>query len=913
MSGQTAYILDFQDVRKIRQTWTNIQNNNKYHKDLFVTRAYANLIAGSPFLKYIFTTDAMMREHSLLFGEMLSSVVTYLHSPIMVNEYLTQFINKNEEFIANAVKYLEPMGVALTQTIKQWIGKIDPELECAWVQLYLYIAVFIMDNTQYPDADLSSCANSTSGEEASPTSRSYASVSPSNSDQEADDVQPLNIKRLNTWTSSPPSVVSSGSSCSDGSGILQIDLRKNEKYKGFRRDSNSSLFEVKIPTSSTFEKPPLITGMTTPRASSPSNASFASFGTAISTVGHVPFDPRGHKKSSSRFSMTDSLSSNTDTDVPVRRRPFMSQDQFTDYDTNYGTAAEDLEDYMSSTFGSSGSSNSDNDRNDRANTMNTFSSDSTSSTTTTTTANAPRFKFKKPTTVITNDDDVEFTEKEPKGFGFDPRQKGHRRNNSVSVSPENSPTTTGSQWRIVDDEEDPYAGEISAARTASRLPPRLLDHSSFGLKGLSVIEETEDDDTASSRYEDDTCTRSSNYSGDVSGTASSHEEESSEASTLSLHNSDYSLAMEVNNLSSTASRKQASPVLESTLSQLQPPPVPPKMSSIHSGSSSGSATVSGVSSAHTVATAMSQGVYRNKLASSSSLLVGTAGSSNQKRVSLGFMRSSYVLKKEMEEHSFGSSGSSPAHNPFGSPERSASLTSLRARSSVDLTEHMSRNRTISGSSPYVTRLNQDEDTTTLNYTTTGGSLIARLSPTQSLLDLDPRKGGFAPCGISNKYAKNSVQKSMGCVPITQEVGFREKGFKAAFIALFSGGNNKSHIKASREPNHKSPMLKQSIQTILQNIEQHNKAAAKQNKSQHMEKPLPPNPNGKLYKLSTSSIYSFKKFSESSSSVNSSDSSVSGFSFFNKKKNDQYITASKYTKRNPKKNKYSVTSTPYSIL
>ncbi|KAG7195463.1 uncharacterized protein KQ657_003225 [Scheffersomyces spartinae] len=894
MSARTTYILDFQDVRKIRQTWTNIQNNNKYHKDLFVARAYANLIAGSPFLKYIFTSDAMMREHSMLFGEMLSSVVTYLHSPIMVNEYLIQFISKNDDFISNMVKYLEPMGVALTQTIKQWIGNIDSELECAWVQLYLYIAVFITDNTHYPEADLSSETQSVLGEELSASSPSGASFSPSpsSSENETEDVQPLNIKRLNTWSSSPPSVISSGTSSSDGSGILHIDLRKNDKYKGFRRDSNTSLFEVKIPTSSTtFEKPTKpadLNGMLSPRASSPSNASFASFGTAISSVGHIPFDPRGHKKHHSRqTSMTESFTSGMETDVPERRRPFMSSDQFTDYDVNYGTAVEDLEDYMSSNF-ANGSSNSDNDRNERSSTMNTLSSESSGAT--------PKFKFKKPATVITNDDDLEFIDKEPRGFGFDPRLRGHRRTNSISGSSDESPSPTSSQWRIVDDEEDPYAGEISSARIASRLPPRLLDHSSFGLKGLSVIQETEnDDDVASSRYEEEeVCTRSSNYSGDVSGTASSHEEESSEASTLSLHNSDYSLAMEVNNLSSAGSRKQPSPVLESApLGSLT---APAKMSSIHS-STSGADTISGSPSTHTVATAMSQGVYRNKLASSSSLIVGTNGGSNQKRVSLGFMRSSYVLKKEMESQHGSSVGSSPQTNPFHSPDRSVSLT-LHARSSIDLTENMSRSRSIGSSHPK--RSNHNES-----------SLLDKHSPTQSLINLDPRKGGFAPCGINNKYAKNSVQKSMGCVPITEEVGFKEKGLKAAFIALFSGGSNKSHLKAPKSSHHKSPMLDQSIKTIKQNIEYNNKTMEKQKKTS--EKPLPPNPSGKLYKLSTSSIYSFKKYAESSTSVNSNDSSVSGFSFFNKKKNEQYVTAARYTKRNPKKNKYMVTSTPYSIL
>lgn len=188
---------------------------------------------------------------------------------------------------------------------------------------------------------------------------------------------------------------------------------------------------------------------------------------------------------------------------------------------------------------------------------------------------------------------------------FDPRKKGHRRTPSdLSLNMElrsvsGSSGSSGFSASSGAEDDDACDYQIDFSQSIKRNP--VFDSNSFGIKGLAPIVESEHDDE--SHYSDG----SSGYN-----RKTSEDEYSSRTSSLSLHNLGY----------------------KSSVSSSHSP-----VEKIHKQ------TVSDVSS---MAPISNPYPMLNRAFSSSVPSFSLQGSSGQ-RASLGFMRSSFILKKEMRE------------------------------------------------------------------------------------------------------------------------------------------------------------------------------------------------------------------------------------------------------------------------
>lgn len=199
---------------------------------------------------------------------------------------------------------------------------------------------------------------------------------------------------------------------------------------------------------------------------------------------------------------------------------------------------------------------------------------------------------------------------------FDPRRKiSHKRNGSdMSLNMETGDrTVSGSSAESpVSDVEDEYKleDEMDFSPSLSKQRNPVFDHNSFGIKGLAPIVESEHDDEHS-QYSDN---GSSHYA--ANDEKGSEDDYSSRTSSLSLHNLDYK---------------------SSILSGLGHSPV---MDKAHKSTTSDISFMS----------PLAQNPYPmlNRAFLSSVPSFSSRFSSGQ-RASLGFMRSSFILKKEMQE------------------------------------------------------------------------------------------------------------------------------------------------------------------------------------------------------------------------------------------------------------------------
>lgn len=232
--------LSSQDLQQVRSCWNVVQTNNKYHKDQFITRLFSNLLAANSDLKIFFKDDVVIREHSILFNDLLNYLIIYLDNIERLNQFLSQFLKENDELV-NEINYLEPMGNALIQTFRQWCGKgiFNEKMEQLWVQIYIHLANNILIYTD-DDSETSSIEQSDSESIAglnivrNQTPPTPASDTMHNKEEEEleedekdDFVRPMDLTKK-------PS--------------LQINIKQNEKYRGFRRnDSNVVEIESSLP------------------------------------------------------------------------------------------------------------------------------------------------------------------------------------------------------------------------------------------------------------------------------------------------------------------------------------------------------------------------------------------------------------------------------------------------------------------------------------------------------------------------------------------------------------------------------------------------------------------------------------------------------------------------------------------
>lgn len=206
---------------------------------------------------------------------------------------------------------------------------------------------------------------------------------------------------------------------------------------------------------------------------------------------------------------------------------------------------------------------------------------------------------------------------------FDPRRKASHRRTASDLSltrnvPERLLSTSSNESQVSDVDDDyKLEDDINFNQPTKQRSP-VFDHNSFGIKGLAPIVESEHDDETS-QYS----AGSSNYA--ANSEKDSEEDYSSRTSSLSLHNLDYK--------SSISSGSAHSPVMDkghkstqSDISFMAPLSIR-KINQVDSYENS---------------------PYQNRVFSSSVPSLSSRMSNGQ-RASLGFMRSSFILKKEMQE------------------------------------------------------------------------------------------------------------------------------------------------------------------------------------------------------------------------------------------------------------------------
>lgn len=849
----STLLLQQQDFAKIRQSWSDIQANKRYHKDDFASRLFNNLLASSPDLKSVLSNDMIIRQQTKLFNEMLGFTIMYLDDLKSLDECMVEFIHENPSIVSIGVKYLEPMGIALIQTFRQWLGngKFHAGLETLWIKVYIYLANCILQNDD-EGSDIDSIYSKNSLKESSETEvedhtqEEYEPIKPlkpaaSKADLKVPEPQPL------------PTNISSNSLL-QAQNTIHIELSSNAKYKGFRRSVNTPKLqpiEVKIPEAL-------------------STSSFISSLPSPQTVSQ-PFDPRRSRGGSNSPSIKEEESEEepeyeltSPPVLPAKDFDPRSRKRLPSISTATSSAAASV---FSEEFGEP--------------MITPRSSRRTPSLPINECPDTPTKGFESrklqvttPSKVISDDSDVEFDNEKEKGFGFDPRRKVSSNSYKDQVKEEvvseveNDTYDLNDQTLTQDDSDDQIDfSETQFAETDLQASAKLqvFDSNSFGIQGLAPI--VEDSDDGSSHYDSENeHDSSSNY--DAGGESSidkstGDEVSSSGASSLSLHNSDYRSSISSGNESAAINS--------------------PCMNKFQMGHQSKASNISDISYMKPLAVPATpqRSLYNKSYASSTPAL------SSPQRASLGFMRSSFVLKKELEEVGF-----NHPENVLMKPPTIPAAMGLSAHSngtSDSLSIDSKDVGKVSARPPPPTMLlNKTYSKSTSNIASeTDFKPLPLVHGKKEKMSFRKRLSSLF--GSPSTPAKLPVSKK----PITSSVGTPQKFDVASFGASSYTSNTPSKAPKMDIPTSASSMMKPTPLTSM--------------------KPQPRTPQQPSY---PSSIRSYKPSAQrklagslvsdlaSIKSTETGRSSISGFSFFNHKR----ASAPKKAKQ-----KYNVQSVPYDIF
>lgn len=132
------------------RSWTMIDTNKKYHKDTFISRLFFNLLAGYPKTAEIFKKGEDITQHSELFGDLLYMTILNFKDVEALEAILGDLMMKNPSFCATASSYLEEMGSNLIFTLRQWLGTgiFNDSVQKVWIKLYIYVASMILQFAQ---------------------------------------------------------------------------------------------------------------------------------------------------------------------------------------------------------------------------------------------------------------------------------------------------------------------------------------------------------------------------------------------------------------------------------------------------------------------------------------------------------------------------------------------------------------------------------------------------------------------------------------------------------------------------------------------------------------------------------------------------------------------------------------------
>lgn len=592
----TQLTLSEQDVVMLNDCWSSLQNNNKYHKDTFISRLFFNLLAANPKLKKVFHSDAVVNEQSTLFGDLLSFTMVYLDDTETLNQCMNAFLGENPTIVDAGSQYLEPMGSALILTFRQWLGKgkFDEQLQSLWVKVYIYIAnsLLLFDESRETRSIEEKPIEALRPRRRPPVEQMQEPVK-----QEIPTLPVVPVER--------PVIQEKTSE------TIKFELASNEKYRGFRRsvqmDSpNSEPISIKVPSTPTFQQvsPPL----------SPPSA---------------PFDPRRMRnlsRSSTSLNSEETSGEDSSSFDPRKLNKKSSsvelQEEIPERSTRRSSLIQALQPVPPQ-------------QEETAPVQQKLQSD-------------PRkMSFAKPSNVISDNSDDEFEEKE-RGFGYDPRKLSKKKSQSPVISDEESEKEQVSPLfssgnrddsSISDIEDDEYNFEFKqeapCAPETSYSRPTAFDHNSFGIKGLAPIVESEYDETTSSKYDSDEEIDKDNVSSKYGTSSTDADEISSGVSTLSLHNSDFRSSI---NSGSDATSVSPSPDFNKFLM----------------GHTAKPSTASDVSYMKPLAqtneaATRRQSSYASLTTSSTPVTRTPSQQQFKQRASLGFMRSSFVLKKEIDQ------------------------------------------------------------------------------------------------------------------------------------------------------------------------------------------------------------------------------------------------------------------------
>lgn len=458
------------------------------------------------------------------------------------------------------------------------------------------------------------------------------------------------------------------------------------------------------------------------------------------------------------------------------------------------------------------------------------------------------------------------SEEEPNVAAFDPRKRKHSRSNSV-------------------DHSNGLSEEIPAQKQS---PKPSFDSNSFGLQGLAPIDENEFDDTASSRYDsgDDNSFTGTNTNSEGTDIISSG------ASTLSLHDRSSSLSSGTEPMSS---------------------PSPDFKSQPHVRTASGSSTISYMKPLSQPRASIPSPLsnMNSKYSRSASSLLSEYTPSGKNRVSMGFMRSSFVLKKEMEELGF----NMPENTAVEQLTPPAEITVGVSRIKMFTPEPIVVNK--GSPSSVASKGSNDSCMNYINSFETGSESTlpqvgnSKFGNPQSKLELvnalpkQKRSFGsklksFFGKSKSSKSRSSSVSTQSGLTSNTTVAGSYEISSPSNFSRMESTQGSIPRIDEGRVSQHPYASRYESMDASYDAPRRTSESRTSRRSSRQASK--------QMY----SSNYGMKNRSMSDvASIGSGNSSVTGFSFFGSTSNLQRTNSR--TSRSTKGNKYQVKAVPYNIF
>lgn len=209
------------EIVKIRSSWADVMALNYYRDNDFINKIFEQLVLENAAARALLADPKVFAEQKELFAEILKFSMLYMHKRAVLEECMSEFITENPSLVVYGVTYLEPLGAVMIKALRGVLGeeRFKYDLEGLWVKLYIFIANSILLN----DAN-----SSESDGEGSLVDSMTA---------------PLRLQSGNSAPSTPATsyaaspLPTSPLAPDFGLARLNIDLGANEKYKGFRRNS----------------------------------------------------------------------------------------------------------------------------------------------------------------------------------------------------------------------------------------------------------------------------------------------------------------------------------------------------------------------------------------------------------------------------------------------------------------------------------------------------------------------------------------------------------------------------------------------------------------------------------------------------------------------------------------------------